>query len=171
MLAKLQLCEAVERVLHSKGNYRGGILEMAIVFDCNIPLSLAEDTAKELVTILKKQSEIFRNVRLNVIQWRSDTEFIKEVSSLPQILIGSYFENYTRVKEEKTLEFLTLQLKKFYARSKLIFLLTEEGGYTVRDRELYEASRKPFLEKKLVLITVDEQKEKTVIEYPMKLQL
>ena len=37
LLLKMNLKNAVERVLHVKGNYSGGILEMTLVVDCGLP--------------------------------------------------------------------------------------------------------------------------------------
>ena len=62
MLQKIQLRTAVEQVLHIPGNYRGGILEMAIVFDCNLSKQTAMETAKELVNALKQQNELEINI-------------------------------------------------------------------------------------------------------------
>lgn len=153
MLQKLKLRNAVEQVLHVPGNYRGGILEMAIVFDCNITKQTITETAKELATALKQQSEVFRNVRLNTIQWRSDSELIKEVTPMAHLQLGTYFENYEQKSTEKALEILTDQLKKFYARSKLIIVLTDEK-FTVREPEGLEESLKPFLKSKLIFVKI-----------------
>ena len=38
LLFKMNLNNAVERVLHVPGNYSGGILEMTLVTDCALPL-------------------------------------------------------------------------------------------------------------------------------------
>lgn len=170
MFSKIKLRNAVEQVLHVKGNYRGGILEMAIVLDCNISAQTAMETAKELVTALKQQSEIFRNVRLNMIQWKSDEELIKDVTSMALLQTGAYFERYESQKEEKALERLIGQLKKFYARSKLIFVLTD-GNFIVQNKEELEESFKPFLEKKLIFIKIDEQAGETQIERSLSLLL
>ncbi len=163
MLAKIKLRNVVEQVLHVQGNYRGGILEMAIVFDCNIAKQTAMETAKELVTALKQQNEIFRNVRLNTIQWRSDSELIKEVTPMAYLQMGTYFEKYEQTGKEKALEILTGHLKKFYARSKLILVLTD-GTFVVRDQAELEESLKPFLKKKLIFIKMDEMAGEMLIE-------
>ena len=41
---RMQIKNAVEKVLHVTGNYQGGILEMAAVFDCN----LSEDCVRRV---------------------------------------------------------------------------------------------------------------------------
>ena len=162
MLQKIQLRNAVEQVLHVPGNYRGGILEMTIVFDCNLSKQTSAETAKELANALKQQNELFRNVRLNTIQWRNDDELIKEITPMVHLQMGTYFNSYEQFETEKTLEILTGQLKKFYARSKLIIALTD-GKYTVQEPEILEESLKPFLGTKLILVKVDEESGKTCV--------
>ena len=73
---RIQLKNAVEHVLHVQGNYTGGILEMAIVIDRNLPKEEAAQRAKDLVQILKSQNEIFRNVRLILCPIKAHTGFI-----------------------------------------------------------------------------------------------
>ena len=36
MIQLLKMKQGVERILHVPGNYKGGILEMALVIDCNL---------------------------------------------------------------------------------------------------------------------------------------
>lgn len=163
MLQKIQLRNAVEQVLHIPGNYRGGILEMAIVFDCNLSKQTAMETAKELVNALKQQNELFRNVRLNTIQWRSDSEVLKEITPMAHLQLGTYFEGYQQTDEEKALEILTGQLKKFYARSKLIIVLTD-GKFAIREAAELEESLKPFLRKKLIFVKINEESGESQIE-------
>lgn len=163
MLQKIKLRNAVEQVLHVPGNYRGGILEMAIVFDCNITKQVATETTKELTTALKQQSEVFRNVRLNTIRWRSDSELIKEVTPMAHLQLGTYFDIYEQVNTEKTLEILTEQLKKFYARSKLIIVMTDEK-YIVCEPDRLEESLKPFLKNKIIFVKIKEETGEVHIE-------
>lgn len=163
MLQKIQLRNAVEQVLHVPGNYRGGVLEMAIVFDCNLSKQTATETAKELVNALKQQNELFRNVRLNTIQWRSDHELRKEITPMAHLQLGTFFESYQQKNEDKALEILTGQLKKFYARSKLIIVLTD-GKFSVRESAELEESLKPFLGKKLIFVKINEESCETQIE-------
>ena len=65
----LQLHNQIERVLHVQGNYRGGILEMAIVVDREFDKATARELCRDIITSCKKQSEVFRNVRLNMVLW------------------------------------------------------------------------------------------------------
>lgn len=152
MISKILLRNAVEQVLHVPGNYRGGILEMAFVLDCSLEKETVKELAGELAGALKQQSEVFRNVRLNVLQWRSDTEFVGETAAMPLVQMGTYFDSYRSRAQQKHLEFLTEHLKKFYARSKLILVLTD-GAYRTGDEKRLSESLKPFLEKKLIFLT------------------
>ncbi len=68
----LQLHNQVERVLHVPGNYRGGILEMAIVVDREFDKATARELCGDIITSCKQQSEVFRNVRLNMILWGTE---------------------------------------------------------------------------------------------------
>ena len=79
---KLQLRNEVQRVLHVPGNYTGGILEMAIVIDHCLTKEQVKETVKEIVQTLKQTDQVFRNVRLNVIDWYSDDHFEKNVKGM-----------------------------------------------------------------------------------------
>lgn len=68
----LQLHNQIERVLHVPGNYRGGILEMAIVVDCTYDRETVRSLCADIMESCKKQSDIFRNVRLNMVMWSAD---------------------------------------------------------------------------------------------------
>lgn len=149
---RMQIKNAVERILHTPGNYRGGILEMAMVFDCNLPEEYVRKLGKDVAAMLKSHSEIFRNVRLNTIFWEGDKRLMKETASLPHLLMGSCFDNYKHIKSQKKWELLAEQLKKFYARSKLIILFTD-GDYCVKDTCLFDNSLRPFLYRKMMMIS------------------
>lgn len=155
---KLRFKNLTEQVLHVPGNYRGGALEMALVFDMNLSKECAARLSGELVTALKAQNKIFRNVRLNTIKWDGPDSFVKAVTALPYIQMGKFFEGYERRSVQKPLERLTEQLKKYYARSKLILVLTD-GAYIVEDQKALQESLEPFLNKKVVIIRVMEEKQ------------
>lgn len=147
-------------MLHVPGNYRGGILEMAMVFDCNLPADTLILLARETAAALKQQGEIFRNVRLNTLLWRSDTQVQTAVTAMALLQTGAYFQDYATHTEMKCWEQMAQRLRKFYARSKLILIFTD-GNNTVKDREALEAANRPFLEKKLIFLT-QEPGEETV---------
>ncbi len=159
MLTELQLMKiknSVMRILHVPGNYGGGILEMAIVADYHISQKELEECCSKIAGGLKKQNETFRNVRLNLIKWVSDEKIIKELSSFSELQMQRGFTDYksfeeNREKELKTLEELLRQLKLFYARSKVIILLTD-GSYEIKDEKKAWEHLNPFLRRKLLIL-------------------
>ena len=75
LLLKMNLKNAVERVLHVKGNYSGGILEMTLVVDCGLPQEYVCRMAADIAATLRSHSEVFRDVRLNLLFWWSDEKW------------------------------------------------------------------------------------------------
>lgn len=149
----LQIKNAVMRVLHVPGNYSGGILEMAIVLDGCVPAQrLAGDCAR-LCAALKRTDEVFRNVRLNLIKWISDERIIKEISSLAALQMGKGFDGMESAQDgkEKSLDELLRQLKLFYARSKLILVITD-GDFQRKDEGKIQEYLHPFLGRKLIVL-------------------
>ena len=159
MLTDIQLMKiknSVMRILHVPGNYNGGILEMAIVADYHMSYEELNEISKKIANGLKHQNETFRNVRLNLIKWVSDEQVIKEVSSLPKLQMGNAYEDYAQygtagLSEKKTLDELLRQLKLFYARSKVIIVLTD-GSYFVKDEKTVWEHLNPFLRRKLLIV-------------------
>lgn len=153
---KMQFKNNIERILHVPGNYTGGILEIALVCDYHMPEEELKSKAAEIVTCLKMQSEVFRNVRLNVIKWVNDNAILKEVIPMAYVQMGKAFEDYQSVKEKteeapKTLQELARQLKLFYARSKIIIVLTDGSGQ-IGDFDVLKGHLHPFLYRKLLLV-------------------
>lgn len=151
----LQIKNAVMRVLHVPGNYRGGILEMAIVADYHISHEELSRECAQLADTLKRTDAIFKNVRLNLLKWISDDRIIKEISMLPAMQLGRGFEDYEEQesKAEKSLDELLRQLKLFYARSKIIIVITD-GSYMIHDESKVREYLKPFLYRKLILLNM-----------------
>lgn len=145
--------DQIQRILHAPGNYMGGNLEFAIVFDYHIDKKSLVDFTKELIKILKSTDKIFINARLNIIKWISDEKLIKEVSSMGVLQIGRGFEDYEWGSTDKTYDSLTGQLKKFYARSKLIILITD-NAYVINDIQTINENLNPFLHRKLMKIDI-----------------
>lgn len=151
VVERMQINQAVERVLHVPGNAGGSTLEMAFVFDMNLKREAAAAAAKGVCDSLKAHSKTFWNVRLNAIRWQSDGSIRKEISAMPLMQMGRYFEDYEYSPcREKRLELLTEQLKKFYARSKVIFFFTD-GGYRIGDEKRLSESLQPFLYRRLII--------------------
>lgn len=157
----MKIKNEVMRILHVPGNYTGGILEMAIVADYHMSVEELNEITKKVANGLKHQNEIFRNVRLNLIKWVSDAEIIKEVSSLTKLQMGRAYDDYEKCKFQqfsqkedgsvKTLDELFRQLKLFYARSKLIIVLTD-GAYRIEDECKVTEYLNPFLKRKIIIV-------------------
>ncbi len=152
----LQLKNHVNRILHAPGNFTGGVLEMAVVADYHIPTEELREDCRKIAQMLKKD-DTFRNVRLNLIKWVSEDCIEKEVIPMMYLLTGSAFEKQLETETgTKTLDELFRQLKLFYARSKVILILTD-GSYEIADKEAVKAYLQPFLARKLLLIKNGEQ--------------
>lgn len=156
----LQIRNQVMRILHVPGNFSGGVLEMAVVADYHMPYECLKEESAQIAASLKRTDEVFCNVRLNLIKWVADDCFVKEISSLPQLQLGKAFEDYEgyretgQVSESKTLDELFRQLKLFYARSKVILVLTD-GSYRTEREEKVREYLHPFLYRKLLLLHQD----------------
>lgn len=176
MITDLQLMKikySVMRILHVPGNYDGGILEMAIVADYHIPKEELSAMAAKLAHGLKRQNETFRNVRLNLIKWVSDEQIVKEISALPVLQMGRAFADYEDyaaaekqpgVAQLKSLDELLRQLKLFYARSKLIIVLTD-GSYQIADEKKVWEHLNPFLRRKLLIVQPAEAPKMQFVSY------
>ena len=151
MIQLLKMKQSVERILHVPGNYKGGVLEMALIIDCNLEKETAKSSVQAIVKALKSHSETFRNVRLNVIWWKSDEEIVTEVTPMPVMQMGTPFENYERMAAQKRIDRLFENLKLFQARSKLILLLSD-GEFGVESEDACMDSLKPFLGRKMLLL-------------------
>lgn len=151
MIQLLKMKQGVERILHVPGNYKGGILEMALVIDCNLDKQTAKESVQAMVKALKSHSETFRNVRLNVIWWKTDEEIVTEVMPMAVLQIGTPFESYEKMAAQKRIDGLFANLKLFQARSKLILLLSD-GEFGIEQEENCMESLKPFLGRKMLLM-------------------
>ena len=160
----LQLHNQIERVLHVPGNYRGGILEMAVVIDRTYEKGTVQSLCADIIASCKKQSEVFRNVRLNMVMWGAE-RIRSEVVASAYVQMGTYFDNYEREDDAAHMppEEIMEYLKKFHARSKLILLLTPDRERMRRNAQtdrLWQAMN-PFLKQKLVLIYPDKMESGT----------
>ncbi len=151
LLMKMNLKNAVERALHVKGNYTGGILEMTLVIDCALPKDYVVEMASDIAAVLRSHSEVFRNVRLNLLLWRGDEDMENQVIPISFLQMGSCFESYQKVEAVKTLDKLAANLKLFHARSKLILALAGEC-LLKGDEEALFRNMHPFLGKKSLFL-------------------
>ncbi|MCI8925429.1 MAG: hypothetical protein HFI45_15785 [Lachnospiraceae bacterium] len=169
LLVKMNLKNAVERVLHVPGNYTGGVLEMTLVVDCGLPDQYVRDFAGEIAGILRMHSEVFRNVRMNLLLWKSDREMENKVIPLSFLQTSGCFEDYRQRRENKKLEQLAAQLKSFHARSKLILVLIDQEFF-IEDEQALIQNMKPFLGKKSLFFLKDdpEGKWRRGMEFPLQ---
>lgn len=151
VIEKMKLKNSVERVLHVPGNFTQSILEMAIVMDCSFQKEEIVSLTKEIVGILKTQSDVFRNVRLNTILWKGEGEFVEKVTAMPFLQMGTFFEDYQEIACDKTWDELLHRLKVFYARSKLILILSHEN-FDFKDKVKAKENLQPFLYRKLIVL-------------------
>ena len=154
---RMSLKNGVERVLHVKGNYTGGILEMTLVIDCSLPEDYVRELSGEIAAILRSHSEVFRNVRLNLLLWHSDEKITNRVIPISFLQTSGCFSDYCPSPQKKKLEVLAAKLKLFHARSKLILILAEAEVF-VEDKQRLLESMKPFLEKKSLFLQKDDPK-------------
>ena len=143
----------IERILHVKGNYNGGILEMAVIIDHNLPKESVQHIVPKLLQTLKMHSEVFRNVRLNMVEWCGDEQIEARVRPMSMAGMSGYYEGYVQKQEKKDFLKLVSYLKLFQARAKVIILLTD-GAYEAHTEESRKALMQPFLDKKLMQIVV-----------------
>lgn len=146
----------VERILHVPGNYNGGVLEMAVVLDYNVSREAMCDLIPQLFRSLKMHSEVFRNVRLNMVHWKADGVIENQVTPMSVAGLTSYYEDYKSQSRRKDFGSLVQYLKMFQARAKLIILVTD-GTNEMGSPESLKALMQPFLDKKLMQIVVGDE--------------
>ena len=129
---------AVERVLHVPHNYTGGILEMTFVLDYALSKECAVSMTKEIAAVLRSHSQVFQNVRLNLLHWKENEVLVNQVVPISMLQLGRGLENYESLPgtgsaagavvldEERTKK----NLQPFLGR-KSIFLCVQEDGECV----------------------------------------
>lgn len=152
VITLMKFKNTIERILHVRGNYQGGILEMTLVVDGNLEVATRKELIPKLIGALKQQGEVFRNVRFNYSLWNSDTEITNKVCPMMLAMTEAFYQEEEKNTNEKGMEKLVDYLKKFHARSKIIILVTD-GKYTIEDEVAIKTSMQPFLDKKLVVVT------------------
>lgn len=149
MLMKFK--NTVERILHVRGNYQGGILEMTVIVDNHLKKETLKNLLPEFLHALKLQGEVFRNVRFNYGIWQEEEVVKNQVCPMMAAITSNFYEEYKQKNSEKHLEALVKYLKLFHARSKLILVLTDDNCHI---SENIKSEMQPFLDKKLMLITI-----------------
>lgn len=148
-IMRMQLVNGVERVLHAPGNPGHDLQEMTIVLDYHMEKEQIGTLAKDAAGALKSHSQVFANVRCNLVHWKSDSEIKNETAPLAVVQLGQFLNDYEQSREEKHVEQLCGYLKKFHARSKLILVFTD-FSYQVEDRKRLREALSPFLQYKIL---------------------
>jgi hypothetical protein len=180
-LKALQISKMVEHILHVPGNFRGGNLEMTVVVSSRLSFSEKKESVKEVADALKRSSEVFRNVRLNLVRWDGISDFNSEVVPMVFLQTGACFAQEQAESEQVPLDFeqnrtkserdqsdfvqerteseqlapLLAYLKKFHARSKVILVFASKAC-EMGDKAQAHESLAPFLKQKLLLLCGDE---------------
>lgn len=149
-LGALQIAKRAEAILRVPGNYRGGNLEMTIVIDTSLELEDFKEAVAAVVRALKREDEIFRNVRLNLVFWGQETE--TETVPMAMLMTGGAFSGYQCCPCKKCYEALFSYLKKFHARSKIVLVFADERN-EVLDAQAAREALSPFLKSKILLIS------------------
>lgn len=156
---RMKLINMSDNILKTTPNLEIKSLELAFVFDTQNSAKYLKNITADIVKALKMHSDIYKNVRTNTIIWESDTSIKKDVTPMPFLQMGSFFEDIVvNINDERSWDEITLQLKKFYARSKLVILIGE-GNYKIEDRERIKENLAPFLQKKMLIVTSDNVKK------------
>lgn len=129
---------------------------MAVVLDHSLPKEAVTESVPQLLRSLKMHSEVFRNVRLNVVDWTADDSISNKVSPMAMLLMESYYADYKMCKTPKKMRMLVDYLKLFQARAKLIILITD-GSYETGNEEELQRAMQPFLGKKLMQVVINEE--------------
>ena len=157
---RIQLRNMVQAVLRVPGNFTKNILEMAIVIDAGAGKENVKAVSKETARCLKSLGEAFCNVRLNTIIWTGDCEIEKNVDGLSRLMTDAWYDRYEEVQQSKELALLLEQLKKFYARSKLVIFFAG-GGFSIDEQRAAKALH-PFLGRKMIWVFTDKEKGRCV---------
>ncbi len=149
-IGALQIAKRVDAILHVPGNYKGGVLEMAVVIDTSLEPEDFRGAVAAVTRALKRENDIFRNVRLNLVFWGREME--SKAVPMAMLMTGGAFDEYRCCPCEKYYEELFAYLKKFQARSKVILAFTGEQNKVLNDQAAKEALS-PFLKSRILLIS------------------
>ena len=183
-----QIKNEVDRILHmpNSGFYGGQtqerrILEMTLVIDRRIPTDALEAFLPDLVRSLKRHDDVFRDVRMNLVEWTADGTCNNTVVPMLRLTMSGFYEELERERctggnwvaaenqaaggdqvaagnqtaaKQKTYQNLYAYLKKFHARSRLVILLCA-AGHADGDAEEKKKELLPFLWRKLIRIQME----------------
>ena len=148
-----QFVNKVEMILHSPCNIPSKMFEMTVVLDRNLSKDMAETIVPHLLKVLKRHSEVFANVRLNMVKWEEDDKIINQIISMSMAMLSSCYKDYEQRVCVKYYPILMENLKLFHARSKLIIVVTD-GNYEIGDEAALKKRMLPFLCRKVMNVVV-----------------
>lgn len=148
-----QFTNKVEMILHSPCNIPNKMLEMTVVLDCSLSKEKAKEVVPHLLKTLKRHSEVFANVRLNMVRWQDDTNMKNQVMPMSMAMLSSYYDDYEENSTSKDYQRLMKNLKLFHARSKLIIIVTD-GAYETGNEDELKNIMQPFLYRKVMNVVV-----------------
>lgn len=150
--------DKVETILHSPCNTPGKILEMTLVIDENLSRQMIQEVVPDLLGMLKRHSESFRNVRFNMVYWKDNEHIETKVLPMSVAMLEKTYQGYETCSVKKDFAILLEKLRIFHARSKLIILITDEM-YEIRDDKEIMELMKPFLYRKFMKVVIGDSIE------------
>lgn len=148
-----QFTNKVEMILHSPCNIPNKMFEMTVVLDHNLSKDEVKEIVPHLLKTLKRHSDVFANVRLNVVRWVDDENISNKVMPMSMAMISSQYEDYESKQVAKSYQKLMQNLKLFHARSKLVIVVTD-GKYEIDDEEELRKIMQPFLYRKVMNVVI-----------------
>ena len=158
ILFQKQFINKVEQILHSPCNIPNKMLEMTVVVDQNLSKEKVKEVIPNLLKMLKRHSEVFRNVRFNMVHWRTNETITNQVIPMSIAMLGSHYEVYESQYQAKDYSCLMQNLKLFHARSKLILVITD-GNYEISDEVELKKMMQPFLYRKVMNVVIGDNIE------------
>ena len=148
-----QFVNKVEMILHSPCNIPSKMFEMTVVLDENLSKEVVEEIVPHLLKVLKRHSEVFANVRLNMVKWGEDDKIRNQIIPMSMAMLSSCYKDYEQRVCVKYYPILMENLKLFHARSKLIIVVTD-GIYEIGDEAELKKLMLPFLCRKVMNVVV-----------------
>lgn len=153
-----QFVNKVEMILHSPCNIPSKMFEMTLVFDRSLSKEAVAEIVPHLLKTLKRHSEVFANVRLNLVKWIDDVHIENQIIPMSMAMLSSHYEDYEPKQTMKNYQVLMQNLKLFHARSKLIIVVTD-GMYETGDEAELKKIMQPFLYRKVMNIAIGDSIE------------
>lgn len=153
-----QFVNKVEMILHSPCNIPSKMFEMTLVLDRSLSKEAVAEIVPHLLKTLKRHSEVFANVRLNLVKWIDDVHIENQIIPMSMAMLSSHYEDYEPKQTMKNYQVLMQNLKLFHARSKLIIVVTD-GMYETGDEAELKKIMQPFLYRKVMNIAIGDSIE------------